>query len=538
MLSWRNLGRLREIVAVATRHGFGDMLGRLDLPVRVPGYPRLSEKSTPRRLREAFEELGPTFVKLGQLLSTRPDLLSVEYLSELERLHDNVPPIDLEELRPVIERALGAPVEEVFERFDSDPLAAASIGQVHRARIDGREVVLKIRRPGIERKLRADLDIMRGLARMAQARLEELRYYDIEGLMEEFRANVERELDFTREANHMRLFHDNFADEPHIIIPQVLDHLSNDAVLTMEFIDGVPISRAQLSEEQRHFLARVGLRATFKQVFEDGVFHADPHPGNVMVVDGNALSLLDFGQVGRVDGRLKDNLATLLTSIVERDYEHAAVSLVNLGEPLVPVDMRRLTRDVADMVDFYATLSLGEMDFGRLIRHIIRLIHRYQLRFPGDYALLLKALMTIEDTGRRLDPDVDVVEEIEPYVRKLVRERWQPDALWRRARWSIREFYTMWRDLPRQLQSIVEQVNRGQLTIEFKHVGLDDVMKSLNRITNKVTMALVFTALIISSSLVIQLERGPQLYGYSLIGWLGYAAASFTGIWLFYLYWR
>jgi len=537
LLSLRNLGRLREIVTVAARHGFGDLFGRLDLPVRVPGTPRRTRKATSTRLREAFEDLGPTFVKLGQLLSTRPDLVPLEYIAELEKLRDDVPPVSFDELRPQIEQSLGGDIAELFDDFEPEPLAAASIGQVHRARVGTNEVVVKVRRPGIERKLWADLDILRSLAQLARARVDELQYYDIVGLIDEFRVSIERELDFNREAAHVSLFRENFSDEPHVIIPRVFDELTTESVLTMEYVRGTPVGRCELAPEQRRFLARLGLRATFKQIFTDGVFHSDPHPGNVLVVDGDSLLFLDFGQVGRVDTRLKDHLASLLTAVVQRDYEHAASTIVDMGEPQGPIDERRLTREVADMVDYFAAVSLGDIDLGRVLRRVFRLIHGYQIRYSA-YALLLKALMTIEDTVRQLDPEVDVIGELKPFVEDLARERWSARSILRRTRWSLRELLRIWRDLPAQINSIIDQVNRGQLTIEFKHVGLDNLIRSLNHTTNKLTTALVFAALIISSALVLQLDAGPAVFGYHLIGFIGYIAACITGLWLFYLYWR
>jgi ubiquinone biosynthesis protein len=523
---------------VAARHGFGDLIGRLDLPVRVPGGSRGEKKFTAERVREALEELGPTFVKLGQLLSTRPDLLPVNYIEEMEKLRDSVPPVEFGTIQPHIEEALGGPIDDFFDDFSPEVLAAASIGQVHRAVVDGQEVVVKVRRPGIERKLAADLDILRGLARVANARIDELKYYDLVGLIDEFEVNIERELDFKREATHTKLFRDNFEGDANIVIPQVLDELSNETLLTMEYVEGVPVGRAELKREDEEFLARVGLRATFQQIFQDGIFHSDPHPGNVLVVGSSSLLLLDFGQVGRVDARLKDQLATLLIAVVERDYEHAATTIIDMGEPAAPVNRRRLTREVADMVDYFAAVSLGDIDLGRVLRRVFRLVNRYRIRYPADYALLLKALVTIEDTVRRLDAEVDVISELSPYMEELGRERWSAQSILRRTRWSLRELFAVWRDLPEQLQSIIEQVNRGQLTIEFKHVGLEGVMKSINHVTNKVTTALVFAALVISSALVLQVESGPQMFGYSVLGLLGYLAAAITGIWLFYLYWR
>jgi ubiquinone biosynthesis protein len=438
----RQIRRLREIATVFVRYGFVDVIGRLHLAPSLAFGRRLlfpwrrrhdvEPPGQVERLRLAFEELGPTFVKFGQALSLRADVLSAELVGELERLQDEVPPLPPGIAAAEVERQLGRPLDTVFEWFDPKAIAAASIAEVHRARlVGGAEVAVKVRRPGIAATVESDLAILTQLARLAERYLSDAPIYNPSGLVGQFARSIRRELDLRREGQTIEQFSRNFAGDPTVRFPKVYWEATTTGVLTLEFISGTKITEipASLPPDEVALVVRRGADTVLKQVLLHGLFHADPHPANIFVLPGHVICLIDFGNVGRLDRTLRSQMAGLVEAIVERNAERLAERLVAIAPPLADISVADLRRDVDDLVDTYGGMRLGELSVGDLLRDAFATLSRHRLQFPPDLLLLLKAFMTVESVGRRLDPTFRLVEHARPIVERVLRERLKPAAM-------------------------------------------------------------------------------------------------------------
>ncbi len=543
--AYSGLRRYRQILTVLIKYGFGDLLGRLKvrhpllgrLP-RLRAVRELEDLSRPERLRLAFEELGPTFIKLGQLLSLRPDLLPSEYAAELAKLQDEAAPISFAQIKGKVEAQLGRSLEGLFREFAEEPLAAASLAQVHRAVLkDGTEVAVKVQRPGIREVIRADLIILEDLAHFLVRHLPESEPFDPPGLVREFAKTLKRELDFVREGRNMELFRRNFQGDPTIYIPKVFWEYTTPEVLTMERIEGVKITDLEGLERaglDRHQVALNGANAILKQIFEHGLFHADPHPGNILVLEGNVIAPLDFGMVGRLDAELRGRVSQLLLGIARGDLSGLVRTLRELGslDEWSEADLGALRTDLADLLDRYSRTPLYRLELGRLLDDLMALAREYRLRLPANLVMMGKALVIAEGVGRALDPEIELLALARPYLERLAIRR----GAFQRALqgWgdTLAEGRALLQEFPAGLRAIMGKLRRGELRAQLDLSGFDRLVRELDRASNRLAFALIIAALIVGSSLVIQLEAGPRLWGLPLFGFLGFGFAAILGFWL------
>lgn len=537
--------RYRRILTVLFKYGFGDLIDVLKIEQYLEiGLKMVSRKrrekietlSRAMRVRMAMEELGPTFIKMGQILSTRPDLLPVEFIQELPKLQDKVPPFPFSDARRIIEEELQKPLEEVFPHFDEHPLAAASIGQVHRARtIDGEEVVVKVQRPDIRKTIEVDLEIMLHLATLMEKHLEGWDIHHPTKIVKEFARTLEKELDYRLEAAHMERFAMQFADDPTVYVPKVYNYVTTTRVLTIEYISGIKGSDIDRMEEEgldRCKIARQGFDLIMKQVFVHGFFHADPHPGNVFVLPGEVICYLDFGMMGRIDLKSRERFADLIMSIVNRDEADVTDALLKLAILDKEPDRHSLERDVADFIDQHCYRPLKEVELGKLLHQLLQMAARHGLGIPSDLFLMIKALSTVEGLGLLLDPDFDVIKQAAPFVRRIHLNRLSPQRIARDMADSGTDFFQLLKVIPGEVREILKLARQGKVKMEFEHHGLEPMISTHDRISNRVAFAIVLASLIIGSALIVLSDIPPKWHEIPVIGLIGFVFAGIMGFWL------
>ncbi|WP_074315660.1 ABC1 kinase family protein [Singulisphaera sp. GP187] len=531
----RDLPRYRQILASLMRYGYQDVVAALHLEGIVRPIERVAlgddvpPQDRARRLRMVCEDLGPTFVKLGQVLSTRHDLLPEAYTTELAALRDEVRPFPSDEAEAILKEEFGRPPAEVFARIDPVPIASASISQVHRATLhDGRLVALKIRRPGIEKVVHADLDILKNLAQLAEGRLAFLTPYAPVALVREFERTLKREMDFTIERRTMERCRRQFAKNKTAHIPYIVAEFSTPRVLAMEFIGGVGVN-------DREGLRRIGVdpavaavrgaRILLTQIFEYGFFHADPHPGNLRVLPGGVIAPLDYGMFGQLDSRTRERIADLLSGLLSQDTDRVIRALNALEIRGEQVDSRALRRDVAELVASYSDMSLDTIDLGVLLRELIVFIRTHDLHIPPELVLLIRSLVTIEGVGRALDPHFDIAGELYPFIRDLSLKRFGP---WRMLGTSIRTAEDVQRIatlLPDVLGQSLESIKRGKLTVHFDLQHFENLVRQLTRASHFLTVGIVLAGLLVGSAMILHVGSASLAYG-------GLSIGLVLGLWL------
>jgi len=528
---YRHLARWREILAVLSRYGLADWIGRLgpefakDL-LKAQGGVALARLGWETRIRLALTELGPTFIKLGQVLSTRPDLVGTALAAELQELQANVAADPPEAVRATVARELHQPIEAVFAEFDAQPIASASIGQVHRARLHGGQpVVVKVQHADIERRFQVDLEILVGLAHWAE-RIPELAPYRPWAMASEFQRVLRRELDFSREARHMERFARDFASDPTVHIPRVYPAFSSTRVLTMEAVEGIRLAeRERLAAAGIDLVevARRGADLYLTMIFVHGFYHADPHPGNVIVMGGNVIGLLDFGMVGQIDEQLREDIAEMLLAVTTQDAEHLASIIIRVGAVPPDLDRASLSLDLSDFIAYFGSQSLEEFALTGLLNELIEIVRRYRIVLPARIAMLLKVLITLEGTGQLLSPRFSLLEVMRPYRRRVLRERYSPRRQVRKLRrifWDLRHLLDV---LPRGLAELVDQVQAGRFDVHLEHRGLEPSV-------NRLCVGMLTSALFLGSSLLLGLQFPPCIAGVSVAGALGVAVSLVLGL--------
>lgn len=508
----RDLNRLRQIAAVMVRHGFGEVLDRsrawevLGKRVDERAAPETARKSTAARFRDMLAELGPTFVKLGQVLSSRPDLLPADWVDELRTLQDHAPPIPLESVRAEIASSLGKPVEENFAWIEETPLASASIAQVHRARTHAGElVVLKVQRPGIADKIAADVAILFYFAQLAEAVVEETGLYGPVGIVEEFERSIAEELDFVNEAQNVRTFGEHVEEHGiRLHVPRVYDELSGPRVLALEYIEGRKITEASPPHDPR-VLAQALIDGGFRLLFEAAIFHGDPHPGNLLVQEDGTIAVLDFGIIGRLTPQMQETVVLLVIAVALRDAESVARLIYRLGLPDQRTDLAAFRNDIDALFRRYLGRSLRDVSSGQVMRELLDLSVRYRIRLPRDYALLGKAVMTSEGIVRHLDPDLDLMAFGLPYARELLRDRLDPSALLGMGTGmkSLLRLSTVAQELPAQLSQILLDVGSGRFTIQTRSQDLRQMEGSLRGAGVVVLLGILAGAFVIGSFMAL-----------------------------------
>ena len=547
----RDMGRLNQILGVLIRHGFGDSVRRMGLADRLERAGHvlrwdhaadLARLEPPVQVRLAIEELGPTFVKLGQILAGRADLFGPDWIAEFEKLHSRVPALPFDELRAQLAEDLGGEPETVFRRFDTEPLAAASIAQVHRAQLqDGTEVVVKIRRPGIADTIAADLRLLDRLAAVAEAELPNLKPYRPQQLVRELARSLQRELDLASECRSAERIAAHMASLPWIVVPKVHWDFTKERINVQDFVDGIPgheLARVDREGLDRQMLAQRGAKAVLKQIVEDGLFHADPHPGNVFYLPGNRIAFIDFGMVGRLSVRRREELLQLLLGLVERNPQAVADVLLDWTGDDHGVHLGTLETEIEAFVDQYHGAPLAELNLGQMLADVTTILREHHLGLPSDLALLIKAFITLEGMGRGLDPAFHMTTEALPLLRQVVRARYQPKALAARTWQTLRRTLAVAEQLPHDLSRLLRNARRGRVHVGIDVAHLKRVGDQIDRAANRLTMALVIAALIIGSSIVMTVQGGPTLFGLPAFGFLGFASAFVGGLWLVRAIWR
>jgi ubiquinone biosynthesis protein len=543
--TYRHLNRYRHILAVLLKHGFGELVEalRIDQYLEV-GLQLISKKRTsreepltrPQRVRMALEELGPTYIKLGQVLSTRPDLIPIEFISELAKLQDRVPSFPFAEAEAIIQRELGAPSSDVFAHIEIEPAASASIGQVHRAALkSGEAAAVKIQRPGIRAVIEVDLEIMLHLAMLAERHVEELALHRPVKIVEEFARTLEKEIDFRIEAAHMDRIAQCFLDDPTVYIPFVFKELSTACILTTEYVEGIKISNIEqldASGYDRRLLCSRGADIVLKQVFRHGVFHADPHPGNIFALPGNVICLLDFGMVGVVDRQTREMFVELVDSVVRRNEVRAAQVLLQLTSWEQSPDLRQLERELSEFMGRHLYQPLKNIEIGKLLQDLLELAARFQLRIPPDIFLMLKAVSTVETVGRTLDPDFEMVARAAPFVEQVLMDRFKPQRVAEDLGDLAARMLKFLNQFPKDLLELVGLLRQQKLSLQLKHDGLEKMLATHDQISNRIAFAILIAALIVGSALIVISKTPPLFHGISLIGIVGFLAAALMGIWL------
>lgn len=553
--AYSRLGRLREIVQVLFRYGFGYLVDQLDLKELLSPFDRarkVAEEEAPSRgvrLRRALEDLGPTFVKLGQLLSTRPDLLPPDVVSELAKLQDRVPPFPFADVRQVVAAELGQELDEVFASFDPEPVGSASLGQVHRAQLpDGRQVVVKVQRPGVERTIRTDLLVLADLARLADQRTAWGRIYRFSEMVEEFSRALNEELDYTAEARHAERLAAAFHEDPNVHIPSIYWEFTTTRVLTQEYLAGIKLEDHATLRAAGYSLPRLAERLTqamLKQILEVGCFHADPHPGNILVLPGEVIGFLDFGLVGYLSRERKETFLRLILAVHRHQTDVLVQGLKELGTTTVPLQESELRRDIELMLDKYYGLPLARIHLGQAIRELMDVAFRHHLRLPADFTLLAKTLLTLEGVVTALDPQLSLLQVMEPIARNYLRERLAPRHLLASAGKRMGEYITLAEDLPRLLKGLLEQATGGKLKLSWELPELEASLRRLDRISNRLSFSMVLLAFsIIMASLILgSAIIGPAAGARSLL-WrlpileLGFLTAGIMVGWLIWAIFR
>lgn len=527
----RNSTRAVEVVSILSKYGLANWVSRLDSRFadglfKTPDGEVLATCNPETRIRLAITELGPTFIKLGQILSTRPDLVGVEVAAELSKLQADAPADGFEQVRQTIEAEMGQPLDEIFAEFDEMPLASASIGQVHRARLlAGDHVVVKVQHAGIEHKIRKDLDILAALAELAEM-IPEFKNYRPRETTAEFQRTLLRELDFGREERNMQEFAANFADDPRVHIPRTYPELTTGRVLTMEELEGVKLSQgdelrargADLTE-----MSRRGAELYMEMIFTHGFYHADPHPGNILILDGAVIGLLDYGMVGRIDESLREEIEEMLVAIVEQDPVHLTSIITRIGKVPAALNTAALSVDVADYVSQYANRRLDEFRLGSALNDMTELVRRYHIMLPARVALLIKVFVMLEGTSQLLSPRFNLIEVIAPYQKKMVWRRLSPMRKVRKLRRLYRELELLAEVLPRGIVDILEQVQTGKFDVHLDHRGLEPSV-------NRLVFGMLASALFLGSSVLLSMHVPPLLRGTSILGATGCVISLLLGL--------
>ncbi len=547
----RDIARIREVSAVLIRHGFGQVVGKIGLggakqkaekkASDEAGSAATSNKhglrpSTSERIRLVLEELGPSFIKLGQIASTRPDLLPADLISELKKLQDSLPPLPYSEIREQLNSSLTTPLEELFDEIDEQPLATASIAQVHRAKLKSEqgslEVVLKVQRPSIAGTIASDVAILHSLAALLEKAVPETRIYSPVGLIQQFDYAITAELDFLQEAENARRFSKNFADDPQVVFPQVHSRASSKTVICMEYFEGVKIDQAISSGHNGESIARLAFRTMIQQIYRDGFFHADPHPGNALIWGDPAqptLGMIDLGMVGRLSPRMRDLTIDVVMAALRHDHEAIAQALYQIGTPTKKIDMRAYEAEVALLSERYLGKSLKDVEMSAMIRDLVSAATRYGIEIPADFVMMGKSLMTIEGVGKEIDPDFNVYEEARPLFTELLKQRYSPEKMGIELLKRLERLGGASYKVPQQVEEVLEDLRLGRLVVRARN---DQQTSALFLLSFRLFFALIMAPLSLGAAYLYAHQRDTIALAFLLL------AGAFFAVQLLFEIWR
>ncbi len=547
--TYKNVSRARQIINVFLKYGFGRIIDQLHLNRFIPfrkrlksfgQWPSLKSPTVPERLRMSFAELGPSFIKLAQLLSSRPDLITKQFSDEFKKLQDRVPPFPNKEAVKIIEEETKQKIDQIFSKLDEEPVAAASIAQVyHGTLLDGSDVVVKVQRPDIRELIETDINILTTTAHLMEKYVPESAFFNPTGIVEEFTKTIRKELDFIREAKNCLHFRKNFEKINDVYIPNIFSEFTTDKLLIMERIVGIRIDDIDEIKNlglNRKNLAKIGVDAYFKQVLEDGFFHADPHPGNIFAMPDGRMGFTDFGIVGRVSKELRETMANTFIALINKDFDRLIDQYIELG--LVPKDIdydifrKEFKADLADFLEPLYELSLKEINFADYMDTVTHLALKHRMTIPSDLLLVNKAMLILENIGRELDPDFNFIAASEPYASKLIREKISPSYFLDRARKNIIEIGDSIIFFPKQMKQFIRKVLRDELHIKMTPIGLDKFIRDMDRSSNRIAFSMIISAILLSSAIMHATGVGPKIYGMSLLGFITFGFAFLLGIWL------
>jgi ubiquinone biosynthesis protein len=532
-----NAVRAKEVAAILVRNGFADLLQKLKLPLwlrKIVDVTPRERKNIWERIRIVAEELGPASIKLGQLLSMRPDIVPEELLFELRKLQDQVKPIPFEEMEKVLCEELGCSLEEAFTDFDKDSVASASMAQVYFARLreTGEEVAIKVQRPGLRRIVDADLGILLWFARQAHEALEDIRPYNLPGVLEELKQVMERELDYRNEARNVLFFNLQNGEDECVFAPKVFDEWTSDRLLVMEKITGLRLQDIEPSSKLAEEIAHNGARSICHQILVHGFFHADPHGGNMIVTEDGRLCLLDWGMVGQLTRRMRFDLMELLGAFMSGEAEQIVRVAANMPRSESKFDRTSIEKEVMMVQRENFNPQTGEGEIGRAILKMLYVFGCNGVEVARDFALMAKSILSIEEAGKALMPKFNFKEAFEPVLLKLQKERRNPLTFLKMARQSVAGSLHRLQDIPGEVYRVLRRLEEDNVTVNFQHRGLEQLNGAMNSASNKITLGVILGSLLIGSSLIITTGAKPLLFGYPALGIVGYLLSAVLGLWV------
>jgi ubiquinone biosynthesis protein len=545
----RSANRVGHIVNVFLKYGFGKVIDQIHLSRFVPfrkriksfgQWPSVKEPAVAERLRMAFAELGPSFIKLAQILSSRPDLITKRFTDELKKLQDRVPPFSSDEAVQIIEQETGRRIDQLFSEFDAAPIAAASIAQVHFASLlDGSKVIVKVQRPRIREQIETDIGILNFAAGLMEKYIPESAFFNPSGIVDEFSRTVRKELDFVEEARNCIRFKKNFEQIPDVHIPAVYTEFSTDKIIVMERIEGVRLDDIEGITNlglDRVKLAKIGIDAYFKQILEDGFFHADPHAGNIFAMPTGQIGFMDFGIVGRVTPEMRETMANTFLALIQKNFDRLIDQYIELG--LVPehVDLdifrKDFKNDLADFLEPLYGLTIKEINFAEYLDTVMHLAIKHKMKIPSDLLLVNKAMLILESIGRELDPDFDFISAAEPYASKIIKERMRPGRIYEKVAKNVSDLSDFALIFPKQLRQMVQKVLRDDFHIKMELIGIDRFIRDMDRSSNRISFSMIISAILLSSAIMHATGAGPTFMGFSLLGMSAFFFALILGFWL------
>jgi len=547
--TYQHIKRYRQIVNIFIKYGFGYLMDKIGIINILPAGKMLYKNkldykklTTPQKVKLMLEELGPTFIKLGQILSIRPDIIPREYILELEKLQDNVPGYDYEKVKTQIEKELECSIDDVFLSFEKEPFAAASIAQVHRAVLkNGQDVVVKVQRPNISGIIKTDLEILGHMAKLIEKHIPESQLYDPVGIVQEFAEAVKRELNFVGEAWNIERFRRNFKEDNTIYVPKVFWDLTSQKVITIEYVKGIKVDQPkELSEYgvSRKQIAATIARALMKQIFIHGFFHGDPHPGNILLKPDGRIVFIDFGMMGRIDEETKFKMVDLILGVINKDTEKITKTLLEIGAVSKNTDVKKLKLDVENILERYYGKSLKQIKLSELINEMLNITSKYKVKLPSNFTLLCKSIITIEGICRKLDPEFNIITTSKPFVKQLLEERYNLRNLMKMVNETLLELKEVSKTIPKLVKEVYQKIKQDNIKIDFEYKGVEKAVFELNKMVNRLVFSMIISSIIIGSSLIIQAKLGPYMYNVPLLGIFGFLVAGLLGVGLAISIWR